>query len=68
MDEMKQQSAKITRGLNRNNSVITVLKSHETVINAGDLAKRKFGEYSLLARNMTTEPHTKTEIQLKYKF
>lgn len=103
MDEMKQQSAKIARGFSRNNNVITVLKSHETVITAGettyvnrfgnpgmatagsgdvlagiiasllgqgyeaemcaiigvlihsmagDLAKRKFGEYSLLARDI----------------
>lgn len=103
MDEMKQQSAKIACGFSRNNNVITVLKSHETVITAGettyvnrfgnpgmatagsgdvlagiiasllgqgyeaemcaiigvlihsmagDLAKRKFGEYSLLARDI----------------
>lgn len=103
MDEMKQQSAEIARGFSRNNNVITVLKSHETVITAGettyvnrfgnpgmatagsgdvlagiiasllgqgyetemcaiigvlihsmagDLAKRKFGEYSLLARDI----------------
>ena len=103
MEDMKQQSAEIARGFSRNNNVITVLKSHETLITAGettyvnrfgnpgmatagsgdvlagiiasllgqgyeaekcaimgvlihsmagDFAKRKFGEYSLLARDI----------------